>query len=396
MTLPTSGFDPSLTSLGTSLSVGDADPIADTDGSGWSPDNWLVNQVEQLPIPTPTETPRVRNEPNTVQAPRGAATSGGQLAGAIDAAMGMLGKQYVWGGTTSAGVDCSGLIYYAFKQAGFNLARYRAVDYGHMGTAVDPQDARPGDIVYFDNPNTDTDHVGIYLGNGKFIESPQPGERVQVSPLRGGAQIRRIVPESAYAGLPTSPSGNLVYNHQNTRYTGAKGPGPQRDPLDIVDAIGTDEFSQDLLGINTGFTLGMPELDPTGTTVVPKVSGGDAMQKFLNAVAGQESGGNYTVQNSAGAIGKYQVMYYNVASWTLGALGRSMSPQEFRYNPQAQEAVARWRLGGYVKKYGWRGAAAAWYSGSAGRADDYSRLRNRSGPSVGDYVDQVMARMGLE
>lgn len=361
----------------------------DPAGAGFSPDNWLVQQVQQLTIPaTPEAGPSTRNEPNTLPAPTGAATAGGSVATAIDAAYSMVGKPYVWGGTTSTGVDCSGLIYYAFRAAGYNLPRYRAVDYGHMGTAVAAADARPGDLVYFDEPG-DTDHVGLYLGDGKFIEAPQPGQNVQVSQLRDGAQIRRIVPNGGFTSLGTTPSNKLVYHAPDQqRFVGGQNPGPQTDPVEQVQALADGQQVED------------PQVQapPPDGTAQPGVPGsqdvGDQLTAFLGAVSGQESGGNYSVQNSYGAIGKYQVMYYNVGAWTLGALGHSMSPRQFRNDPAAQEAVARWRLGSLVNKYGLRGAAAAWYSGNPARANDYKKLRNGSGPSVGDYVDQVMARMG--
>lgn len=205
-------------------------------GDDFNPNDWLALTVDQPATPPPPPGGgRVRNEPHTVAAPLGAAASGGDIGRAIDAAMGWLGTMYDWGGNgqNGRGVDCSGLIYAAFRSAGFNVERYRAVDYGHMGVPVDPQDARPGDIVYFDNPNSDTDHVGIYLGNGKFIESPQPGERVQISSLRGGAQIRRIFPESAYGALTTSDAGNYVYNAPDGKRFVAEGRS-LRDPFEEV------------------------------------------------------------------------------------------------------------------------------------------------------------------
>lgn len=118
---------------------------------------------------------------------------------------------------------------------------------------------------------------------------------------------------------------------------------------------------------------------------------GGSLGAFLNAVKGQESGGRYDVVNDIGAVGAYQVMPGNIGPWTQAALGRALTPAQFRASPAAQEAVARWRLGSYVNKYGYRGAAAAWYSGNPNRQNDYSHVGN--GPSVAAYVDQVMARM---
>jgi hypothetical protein len=203
MTLPIGGdpFGDLLSQLGVS-------------GGDFNPNDWLAAEltpVDQPSIPpTPAAGISTRNEPNTVAAPPGAAASGGQIGLAIDAAMKFLGRPYQWGGNGQNGnsVDCSGLLYAAFKAAGFNVQRYRAVDYGHMGTPVDINDARPGDIVYFDEPG-DTDHVGIYLGSGKYIQAPQTGDVVKISNYNGGGQIRRIFPDSAFGSVPTTPSGNF-------------------------------------------------------------------------------------------------------------------------------------------------------------------------------------------
>lgn len=363
-----------------------------------SPDDWLV-QVAQQAIPAaPLDGVTTKNEPNTTTAPIGAATAGGSIATALDAAYAMVGKPYVWGGTTSAGVDCSGLVYYALNAAGYNMPRYRASDYGHIGMPVAEADGRPGDIVYFDEPGP-TDHVGIYLGGGKFIEAPQPGQNVQISDLRGGAQLRRVLPDSGFTSLSTTPTNNLAYHAPDgQRFVGSTNPGPQSDPVQTITNLSA------LPNIDAPPPAEPPPAAPADTTTATGTpptqpqetsgSGTDQLGKFLGAVAGQESGGNYGVENSYGAIGKYQVMYYNVGSWTMQALGRSLSPEQFRKDPASQEAVARWRLGSLVNKYGLRGAAAAWYSGNPSRANDYTPLRNGSGPSVGAYVDQVLARMG--
>ncbi len=158
----------------------------------------------------------------------------GKVSSMISAAMGMVGKYYVWGGTTSAGVDCSGLIYYAFNAAGISIPRYRAVDFRNMGQSVSLADAVPGDIVYIDNPNTDTDHVGIYIGNGQMIQSPTTGQKTQVSNVSSFnvTSIRRILTDSQLgqmAAPPGSPSpsvpsyGGTTYQLPQTS-TGASGP----------------------------------------------------------------------------------------------------------------------------------------------------------------------------
>lgn len=119
-----------------------------------------------------------------------------------------------------------------------------------------------------------------------------------------------------------------------------------------------------------------------------------SFNQFFAAIAAQESGGNYNAVSSAGALGKYQIMPANIASWSKEVLGHSITVQQFLHTPALQEQIARGKLQNYWNKYGARGAAAAWYSGKPGRQNDYSKVGN--GPSVGSYVDQVLARAGQQ
>lgn len=113
------------------------------------------------------------------------------------------------------------------------------------------------------------------------------------------------------------------------------------------------------------------------------------LDEFLAAERQQESGGNYQdVNSSSGALGAYQVMPANVASWTERALGHSDTPQEFLHSDPDQDAVARTVLGGYFAKYGAAGAAAEWYSGQPDPTKTYGN------PPVYEYVREVLARIG--
>lgn len=136
----------------------------------------------------------------------------GKVGQMINAAMDLARRAvpYVWGGTTANGVDCSGLIYYAARAAGIDMPRYRAIDYGRMGTAVSLAEARPGDIVYYDNPNSTTDHVGIYIGNGKVIQAPQSGDHVRVTSVGNFTSIRRIFEDNLFGSLATPGGGTAV------------------------------------------------------------------------------------------------------------------------------------------------------------------------------------------
>jgi hypothetical protein len=115
---------------------------------------------------------------------------------------------------------------------------------------------------------------------------------------------------------------------------------------------------------------------------------------FLWALTQQESGGNYRAVGvwvrGDRAYGRYQVMGANIPSWTAKYYGKRLTPQQYLNNNAAQDAVVRGMLGGYVKKYGYRGAASAWYSGNPNL--HMSTRSQTGGPSIKGYVDSVMNR----
>lgn len=112
--------------------------------------------------------------------------------GIADFAKKFLGTPYKWGGTSPSGFDCSGFTQYVMRQFGINLPRV-SYQQGNGGKAVGKGDLRVGDLVFWDNSsrNRGADHVGIYIGGGKYIHAPQPGERVKISNLGGGYWARR-------------------------------------------------------------------------------------------------------------------------------------------------------------------------------------------------------------
>lgn len=118
-------------------------------------------------------------------------------------------------------------------------------------------------------------------------------------------------------------------------------------------------------------------------------------EAFINAIAGQESGGNYDAVNGrTGAAGKYQIMPENWPAWAEEAgLGA-----DAEMTPENQEIVARYKLGEYYDKYGARGAAMAWYAGEGSLNYSEEALNRKQGngdePSINEYADSVLARMG--
>ena len=95
-----------------------------------------------------------------------------------------LGIPYKWGEESpSKGFDCSGLVYYVLKTLGVNVSRTQATMY-KQGTYVPKSELKPGDIVFFQNTyKAGISHVGIYVGDGKFIHAPQSGQVVSYADL---------------------------------------------------------------------------------------------------------------------------------------------------------------------------------------------------------------------
>lgn len=99
-------------------------------------------------------------------------------------AVSMLGIHYKYGGTSPEnGMDCSGLVRYVFKEAwGTNLPRTSA-EISHVGQRVNPNDLQPGDLVFYNTLRRGFSHVGIYLGDNKFIHSPSAGGQVRIESM---------------------------------------------------------------------------------------------------------------------------------------------------------------------------------------------------------------------
>ncbi|AGK55933.1 C40 family peptidase [Bacillus sp. 1NLA3E] len=98
----------------------------------------------------------------------------------VNAANAVLGAPYVWGGTTPAGFDCSGFVFYVYNQAGKPLSRLSAEGYYNRSYYVSTPE--PGDLLFFENTyKTGISHMGIYLGGNQFIQADSDG--VQITDL---------------------------------------------------------------------------------------------------------------------------------------------------------------------------------------------------------------------
>jgi cell wall-associated NlpC family hydrolase len=114
-----------------------------------------------------------------------AATAGKVWAGAQDVtlyALGLLGVNYKFGGNTpDTGLDCSGFVRYVFQEVtGVTLPR-TAREMSALGAKVGAGDLKPGDLVFFNTRRFAFSHVGIYLGDNRFVHAPSKGSEVTIA-----------------------------------------------------------------------------------------------------------------------------------------------------------------------------------------------------------------------
>jgi cell wall-associated NlpC family hydrolase len=101
---------------------------------------------------------------------------------AADGALEMVGKPYSYSGTTPAGFDCSGLVQYSYRKVGVKLPRATQAQ-RREGLLVSNNGLRRGDLLFFDQEGKKSSHVGIYIGDGRFVHAPSSGGAVRVDDL---------------------------------------------------------------------------------------------------------------------------------------------------------------------------------------------------------------------
>ena len=144
-----------------------------------------------MPAPEPIPVPRVAFQRT--------AKEGSQGARIVQDAKRYLGIRYVWGGTSARALDCSGLIFRVFSPYVRSLGRLRSYDYFQMNKVVAPEALLPGDLVFFTTDDPGPSHMGIFIGDGKFIHASSTAGGVTITSLDDpfyGARflgVRRLV-----------------------------------------------------------------------------------------------------------------------------------------------------------------------------------------------------------
>jgi cell wall-associated NlpC family hydrolase len=233
-----------------------------------------------------------------------------------------LGVPYVFGSESTSGIDCSGLTQKTYADLGVTLPR-TAAEQQKVGTPVASlAQAQPGDLLFFGKPAY---HVAIYAGDGKLIESPEPGKTVHEVPIyQQPTSISRIVDGTGSSS--SAPTGTGLSAAQLT----AAGLNPA-----------VARFAGQFATAESQFNL------PSG---------------MLAAVAQQESGGNPQALSSAGAQGLMQLMPSTAAgigvnafdpNQAITAAARILSRNLNEFGGSVPLALAAYNAGaGAVKQYG--------------------------------------------
>jgi peptidoglycan DL-endopeptidase CwlO len=251
---------------------------------------------------------------------------------AVQIAKKYLGVEYRWGGTDpKTGLDCSGLTQLVYGQLGISLPRVSG-DQARAGTKVDSlADAKRGDLVFFGSP---VHHVGIYLGDGKMLDAPHTGKKVQIREVyETPSAIRRVLPSSSTGTRAT---------------TGA----------DLDGLLGSASSSVARSGPGTGALTGTPYAQ-LFTSAGTRYGVDPAL---LSAISKAESGYQPSAISSAGARGLMQLMPGtarslgvdpDVPAQAVDGAARLMADHLRTFSGRTDLALAAYNAGaGAVRKYG--------------------------------------------
>lgn len=208
----------------------------------------------------------------------------------------------------------------------------------------------------------------------------------------------------AKGGIDASPVGH--WSEGLARVLDAAGGAYRRSKLNQAAGetrtLGNENFNKILNALNgqqDGATSGVPMSDAGAEVAATSPAAGGDAQSYRDAIASIESAGSGDYgavgprhPKMGRALGRYQVMESNIGPWSMEALGREVTPDEFMADPAIQDAIFDSQFGKYVQKYGPEGAAQAWFGGEGG----VGKLGRKDvlGTSIGGYGKKFLNALG--
>jgi cell wall-associated NlpC family hydrolase len=200
-----------------------------------------------------------------------------------------LGVPYRWGGTDPAtGLDCSGLVQRVYRDLGVSLPRTSSQQATAGRAVASLADARPGDLVFFDNDasRAGVDHVGIYVGNGRMIAAPERGDVVKEQSVGTPSLIRRVLPESA--GTTTATAGATLAGVPYADLFTSAGARYGVDPA-VLAAMAKQESGFDPSAVSSAGAQGLMQFMPStarglGVDALDPVSAVDGAARYLSTL----------------------------------------------------------------------------------------------------------------
>lgn len=192
-----------------------------------------------------------------------AAISGQDL---LNFLMQFVGQKYVWGGQAPGGFDCSGLMWYGAKNFGINIPRTSNAQIAALRN-IPIQQAQIGDLVFFDSDNNgQSDHVGMYAGNGQVLVADNPSQPIHVVSVSTEARITGV---GRMPGVVNTNVFDGGLTHAGTAgFTGINGADysallpSARPTYDLFGSLGLQSPNSSTLNENYGLAASFMESDP--------------------------------------------------------------------------------------------------------------------------------------